>query len=75
MIGSNYRGRIGRRIGYGLRSCWKRFRNDSQGQGLVEYALVAGLMAVAAFAAIPALSSLASAAYSKAVSVLAGYVG
>jgi hypothetical protein len=36
---------------------------------------VAGLMAVAAFAAIPALSSLASAVYSKAVSVLAGCVG
>jgi pilus assembly protein Flp/PilA len=41
-----------------LRACaWTReFWQDTQGQDLVEYALAAGMVAVAAVAAMPALS-------------------
>ena len=37
-------------------SC-RRFWQDTQGQDLVEYALAAGMVAVAAVAAMPALST------------------
>jgi len=41
------------------------FWNDDVGQDLVEYALAAGLVAVAAVAAMPALSTTVSTVFSK----------
>ena len=44
---------------------WKRFWKDTQGQDLVEYALAAGLVAVAAVAVMPTLSGVVSNVFSK----------
>ena len=44
-----------------LRKLWR----DSRGQDLVEYALAAGLVAVAAVAAMPALSTTVNNVFSK----------
>lgn len=41
------------------------FWQDCQGQDLVEYALMAGMVAVAAVAAMPALSSTISNVFTK----------
>lgn len=49
---------------------WKEFWSDSQGQDLVEYALAAGLVAVAAVAAMPALSTTVSTVFSKIGSII-----
>ena len=49
-----------------LKSFWK----DERGQDLVEYALAAGLVAVAAVAAMPALSSTVSAVFTKIGSII-----
>ena len=43
----------------------KNFWQDCRGQDLVEYALAAGLVAVAAVAAMPALSTTVSTVFSK----------
>jgi pilus assembly protein Flp/PilA len=48
----------------------KRFWQDTQGQDLVEYALAAGLVAVAAVAAMPALSTTVSTVFSKIGSII-----
>ncbi len=45
---------------------WK----DCQGQDLVEYALAAGMVAVAAVAAMPALSTTVSTVFSKIGSII-----
>ena len=45
---------------------WK----DSSGQDLVEYALAAGLVAVAAVAAMPALSSTVSTVFTKIATII-----
>ena len=45
---------------------WK----DTQGQDLVEYALAAGMVAVAAVAAMPALSTIVSNVFSKIGSIV-----
>ncbi len=45
---------------------WK----DCQGQDLVEYALAAGMVAVAAVAAMPALSSTVSNVFSKIAGII-----
>ena len=50
-------------------SC-KRFWQDTQGQDLVEYALAAGMVAVAAVAAMPALSTTVSTVFSKIGSIV-----
>jgi len=44
---------------------WARFWRDTQGQDLVEYALAAGMVAVAAVAALPPLSATMSTVFSK----------
>ena len=44
---------------------WKRFWRDTQGQDLVEYALAAGLVAVAAVACMPGLSGTVNTVFSK----------
>jgi len=42
-----------------------RVWNDTRGQDLVEYALAAGLVAVAAVACMPALSTTVNAVFTK----------
>jgi len=50
---------------------WRlRIWKDSGGQDLVEYALAAGLVAVAAVAAMPALSSTVSTVFTKIGSII-----
>jgi pilus assembly protein Flp/PilA len=53
---------------------WKRFWRDTQGQDLVEYALAAGLVAVAAVAAMPTLSSVVSNVFTKIGSIITSSV-
>jgi len=48
----------------------KKFWNDTQGQDLVEYALMAGMVAVAAVAAMPLLSTTVNNVYSKIASMV-----
>lgn len=50
---------------------WKiEFWKDTQGQDLVEYALAAGLVAVAAVAAMPGLSGTVNQVFSKIGSII-----
>lgn len=49
-----------------MRSFW----NDTQGQDLVEYALAAGMVAVAAVAAMPQLSATVNTVFSKIASII-----
>jgi len=49
-----------------LQSFWK----DTQGQDLVEYALAAGMVAVAAVAAMPQLSGTVNTVFSKIASII-----
>ena len=53
---------------------WKRFWRDEQGQDLVEYALAAGLVAVAAVAAMPTLSATVNNVFSKIGSIIGSSV-
>ena len=46
------------------------FWQDEQGQDLVEYALAAGMVAVAAVAVMPTLSSVVSNVFSKIGSII-----
>ena len=43
----------------------RKFWNDTQGQDLVEYALLAGMVAVAAVALLPTLNSTISNVFTK----------
>jgi pilus assembly protein Flp/PilA len=47
-----------------------RLRNDARGQDLVEYALAAGMVAVAAVAAMPLLGSTVNTVFSKVGSII-----
>ena len=49
-----------------LKTLWQ----DTQGQDLVEYALAAGMVAVAAVAAMPTLSSAVSTVFTKISTVI-----
>ncbi len=51
------------------------FWKDTQGQDLVEYALAAGMVAVAAVAAMPQLSSTINSVFSKISSLIASSMG
>jgi pilus assembly protein Flp/PilA len=53
-----------------MKSFWIRFWRDTQGQDLVEYALAAGMVAVAAVAALPALSTTINTVFSKIGSII-----
>jgi pilus assembly protein Flp/PilA len=53
-----------------MKDFWRSFRSDTRGQDLVEYALAAGLVAVAAVAAMPALSTAVSAVFGKIGSII-----
>jgi pilus assembly protein Flp/PilA len=48
-----------------MRLCIRNFWKDTSGQDLVEYALAAGMVAVAAVAAMPALSGTVSNVFTK----------
>ena len=49
----------------------RKFWNDTSGQDLVEYALVAGMIAVAAVATVPTLTNVISNVFSKVGSIVA----
>jgi pilus assembly protein Flp/PilA len=51
-----------------------RVWNDTRGQDLVEYALAAGLVAVAAVACMPALSSTVSTVFTKIANIINTHV-
>jgi pilus assembly protein Flp/PilA len=53
-----------------MKMIWKQFRGDTRGQDLVEYALAAGLVAVAAVAALPTLSTTVSTVFTKIGSII-----
>jgi len=53
-----------------MKAFCKRFWQDTQGQDLVEYALAAGMVAVAAVAAMPSLSTTVSTVFSKIGSII-----
>lgn len=57
-----------------MKQCLLRFWQDDQGQDLVEYALAAGMVAVAAVAVMPTLSSVVSNVFSKIGSIIASSV-
>lgn len=50
------------------------FYRDTQGQDLVEYALAAGMVAVAAVACMPALSTVVSNVFTKIGSIITASV-
>ena len=53
-----------------MKTACKRFWQDTQGQDLVEYALAAGMVAVAAVAAMPTLSTTVSTVFTKIGSII-----
>jgi pilus assembly protein Flp/PilA len=55
--------------------CLIQFAKDDQGQDLIEYALMAGFVAVAAGALMPSVSSSISKVFSKIQSLLANAAG
>jgi pilus assembly protein Flp/PilA len=57
-----------------MKAFWKSFWQETQGQDLVEYALAAGLVAVAAVAAMPALSSGVSNVFAKIGTIISSSV-
>ena len=57
-----------------MKSLFKRLWSDEKGQDLVEYALAAGLVAVAAVAVMPTLTSSVNAIFSKIGSIVASNV-
>jgi pilus assembly protein Flp/PilA len=57
-----------------MKRFWSTFWYDTQGQDLVEYALAAGLVAVAAVACMPSLSSTVNTVFAKIGSIVASAV-
>ncbi len=57
-----------------MKSLCKRFRSEERGQDLVEYALAAGMVAVAAVAAMPALSTTVNNVFAKIGSIITSSV-
>jgi pilus assembly protein Flp/PilA len=53
-----------------MKNYCRRFWEDTQGQDLVEYALAAGLVAVAAVAAMPTLSTTVNTVFTKIASII-----
>ncbi|HEY7120201.1 MAG TPA: Flp family type IVb pilin [Tepidisphaeraceae bacterium] len=53
-----------------MKRFWQTFWNDTQGQDLVEYALAAGMVAVAAVAAMSGLSATVNNVFSKIGSII-----
>lgn len=57
-----------------LRLAIMQFSKDEQGQDLVEYALAAGLVAVAAVACMPGLSGTVNTVFNKVGSIINAHV-
>ena len=57
-----------------MKQFWNSLWRETQGQDLVEYALAAGLVAVAAVAAMPALSTTVSNVFAKIGSIISSSV-
>ena len=57
-----------------MRLCIRKFWKDTSGQDLVEYALAAGMVAVAAVAAMPSLTTVVSNVFVKIGSIVASAV-
>ena len=53
-----------------MKTLCKSFWRDTQGQDLVEYALAAGMVAVAAVAVMPTLSTTVSTVFTKISSII-----
>jgi pilus assembly protein Flp/PilA len=53
-----------------MKQFFRTFWNDTQGQDLVEYALAAGMVAVAAVACMPSLSSTVNNVFNKIASII-----
>ncbi|HLK66607.1 MAG TPA: Flp family type IVb pilin [Bryobacteraceae bacterium] len=53
----------------------KNFWKDTQGQDLVEYALAAGMVAVAAVAAMPQLSTVVNNVFNKIAGIITSAMG
>lgn len=53
------------------RALWVKFRRDVRAQDLIEYALMAGFIAVASAAVMPQIASSISTVFSKISSVMA----
>jgi pilus assembly protein Flp/PilA len=58
-----------------MKTFCKSLWQDTEGQDLVEYALMVGMVAVAAVAAMPALSTSISTVFSKVSSTLTSAAG
>jgi pilus assembly protein Flp/PilA len=58
-----------------MKQWFRRIRKDHRAQDLVEYALAAGMVAVAAVAAMPALSTTVNNVFSKIGSLITSAVG
>ena len=58
-----------------MKLCMRNFWKDTSGQDLVEYALAAGMVAVAAVAAMPSLTAVVSGVFSKIGSIVTSAVG
>lgn len=56
-------------------SLWIRYWQDRRGQDLIEYALMAGFVAVAAGAVVPNVAPSISTIFSKVTSVMASIGG
>ena len=57
-----------------MKRMMQQFWNDEQGQDLVEYALAAGLVAVAAVACMPGLSGTVNQVFTKIGSIINAHV-
>jgi pilus assembly protein Flp/PilA len=57
-----------------MRLCIRNFWKDTSGQDLVEYALAAGMVAVAAVAAMPTLTTVVSNVFTRIGSIIANTV-
>ncbi|MBS1859728.1 MAG: Flp family type IVb pilin [Acidobacteria bacterium] len=57
-----------------MKQFWSNFWHETQGQDLVEYALAAGLVAVAAVAAMPALSTTVNNVFTKIGSIISSSI-
>ena len=57
-----------------MKLCIRKFWKDTSGQDLVEYALAAGMVAVAAVAAMPSLTTVVSNVFTRIGSIIANTV-
>ena len=57
-----------------MKLCIRKFWRDTSGQDLVEYALAAGMVAVAAVAAMPSLTTVVSNVFTRIGSIVANAV-